>query len=86
MSYDGRTLERARIRGYNITAHREALVSGNEDQITLTHPSNWLTEQEVEDISNCSICASPSDMKPPHFASPRCQSGGYTHCSCDACF
>lgn len=23
---------------------------------------------------------------PPHNASPRCKSGGYSHCSCDTCF
>lgn len=23
---------------------------------------------------------------PPHFASPRCESGGREHCACDVCF
>lgn len=35
--------------------------------------------------THCNTCAA-GGMMPPHFASPRCESGGYTHCSCDTCF
>jgi hypothetical protein len=28
----------------------------------------------------------PNGFFPPHTASPRCQSGGYNHCTCDTCF
>jgi len=28
----------------------------------------------------------PTGFFPPHTASPRCQSGGYNHCTCDTCF
>ena len=38
----------------------------------------------------CSTCDSErkagSDFHPPHDASPRCESGGRDHCSCDTCF
>ena len=38
----------------------------------------------------CKLCdqerAANSDFHPPHDASPRCESGGYTHCSCGTCF
>lgn len=30
--------------------------------------------------------AAGTDFHPPHDASPRCQSGGWAHCSCDICF
>lgn len=33
----------------------------------------------------CGTCAEPG-MKPNHDASPRCESGGHEHCSCDTCF
>lgn len=35
--------------------------------------------------THCNTCAA-GGMMPPHFASSHCQSGGYTHCSCDTCF
>lgn len=31
----------------------------------------------------CSLCGRGG---PSHNASPRCESGGYPHCSCDVCF
>jgi hypothetical protein len=30
--------------------------------------------------------ADNTDFHPSHDASERCQSGGYTHCTCDTCF
>ena len=38
----------AEPRGYDHGAHLRALAYGTEDDIALTHPSNWLTEEEVE--------------------------------------
>lgn len=28
----------------------------------------------------------PTGFFPPHTASPRCQSGHHSHCTCDICF
>lgn len=28
----------------------------------------------------------PGQMMPPHDASPRCESGKHSHCTCDTCF
>lgn len=38
----------AERRGWPREAHRVALETGNEDLIALTHPTNYLTEDEVE--------------------------------------
>ncbi len=35
-------------RGYDKPAHTAALLAGNTDAITTTHPFNWLSEVEVE--------------------------------------
>ena len=35
-------------RGFDMGAFLEAIVDDDEDAITLTHPFNWLTEEEVE--------------------------------------
>lgn len=35
--------------------------------------------------TDCPVCAR-GGMMPPHNASPRCESGGHEHCSCDVCF
>lgn len=35
-------------------------------------------------VPGCTTCS--RDFSPAHFASTRCESGGHTHCSCDACF
>jgi hypothetical protein len=41
-------------------------------------------------VSGCQYCenlkASGSNFHPPHDASPRCESGGRPHCTCDTCF
>jgi hypothetical protein len=36
----------------------------------------------------CGTCDQYRDnpMMPSHGASPRCESGGHTHCTCDTCF
>ena len=36
----------------------------------------------------CAFCAErdPNGFHPTHDASQMCQSGGYTHCTCNACF
>ncbi len=84
--YHPRTLALVADRGFDADQHRAALASGDEDLIGLTHPINWLTEEEAEALTNCSICRSPNLLKPPHYASSGCESGGRTHCSCDVCF
>ncbi len=42
---------------------------------------------EVTADIECAGCirARETDLYPPHNASPRCESGGYPHCSCDRC-
>lgn len=39
-------------------------------------------------VGRCAYCdANRNDpMMPNHFASPRCESGGRAHCTCDTCF
>jgi hypothetical protein len=38
-------------------------------------------------LSGCDFCIKNRNaISPPHDASHRCESGGYTHCSCDRCF
>lgn len=36
----------------------------------------------------CAYCDAhrPNEMMPPHDASPRCESGKHSHCTCDTCF
>lgn len=34
----------------------------------------------------CATCRDYGEAGPPHFASERCESGQYNHCSCDNCF
>lgn len=41
----------AATRGYDDAAHRAALDAQDVDQVSLTHPYNWLTEDEVEGLS-----------------------------------
>ena len=43
-----------------------------------------LSDKVVEQ-ANCPTCQL-GGMMPPHFASPRCESGRRNHCSCDTCF
>jgi hypothetical protein len=39
------------------------------------------------EIDNCPTCIKyKGQMMPPHSASPKCESGGHNHCSCDICF
>ena len=37
-------------RGYDHEAHYEAVLEGDEDEIALTHPSNFLREEEIENL------------------------------------
>jgi len=41
-------LQLARERGWPEDAHKAACEANDMDAITLTHPANWLTEDEVE--------------------------------------
>ena len=36
------------INGFDAQLWRESLASGDEELITLAHPSNWMVEEEVE--------------------------------------
>jgi hypothetical protein len=57
--YDADVLRIAAGRGYDDEAHRAALVAdtrdnggrGDSDAVALTHPANWLTEDEVEALT-----------------------------------
>lgn len=44
-------LELAESRGWDRDAHLFALSLEDEDLIALTHPTNWLTEDEVENVA-----------------------------------
>jgi hypothetical protein len=47
--YNDLIIEIATKRGYDDKAHRKALEDRDEDAISLTHPYNWLTGEEVEE-------------------------------------
>jgi hypothetical protein len=36
--------------------------------------------------SECDRVKANGGFGPPHNASPRCESGGHNHCTCDTCF
>lgn len=45
------------------------------------------TENRRREIEACAFCQeNKGKMHPPHFASPRCESGKRNHCTCDVCF
>lgn len=67
-------LDLAESRGWPREAHRIALTTGNEDLIGLTHPTNWLTEDEVENptVSNkCILCYMPAPEDGPDIDGKR---------------
>ena len=44
-------------------------------------------ERRCREIADCTYCQeNKGQMAPRHFASPRCESGGHNHCSCDICW
>jgi hypothetical protein len=47
-------------------------------------------KDRVKQIEECAFCqemkAKGETFYPPHFASTRCASGGYPHCTCGTCF
>jgi hypothetical protein len=57
--YGTHTLRLAAERGYDDKAHRAAIVQDrltnggkmDSDAVSLTHPANWLTEDEVEALT-----------------------------------
>ena len=49
-------------------------------------PIDLTTELRRHAFENCHTCQDYNGDGPPHFASIRCESGGYNHCSCDVCF
>lgn len=42
------TLDELRLRGFDLTEHIDALKKEDVDQIALSSPTNWMTEDEVE--------------------------------------
>lgn len=64
----------AESRGWPREAHRVALATGNEDLIAMTHPTNWLTEAEVEATyeSKCILCYLPAPAEGPDIDGKRC--------------
>lgn len=42
--------------------------------------------QEVPGCKSCADNVGEGFPRPYHDASPRCESGGRTHCTCDTCF
>ncbi|MCR4294320.1 MAG: hypothetical protein NUW21_02205 [Elusimicrobia bacterium] len=67
-----------------------------EDEITaetdgtFTHARGCPTDDPArtgpEECSACQRIAAAGGFGPSHDASPRCQSGGRDHCTCDTCF
>jgi hypothetical protein len=57
--------------------------------ITMPKPAPRYRRHKAEP-GECRYCdqerEAGSNFHPPHDASPRCQSGGDQHCSCDTCF
>jgi hypothetical protein len=43
-------------------------------------------EWRTPPCSECEHIKANGGFGPPHNASPRCQSGGHNHCTCDTCF
>lgn len=39
-------------RGFDISTYKTAVESGDEELATLTHPVNWMTEEEAETPGN----------------------------------
>jgi hypothetical protein len=57
-NYPAWAITRALERGYDHPAHIRALYANDVDAISLTHPYNWLTEQEAEVATGKRICTS----------------------------
>lgn len=53
-------------------------------------PAFKLPHRHKAEPGECAYCdrerAAGNDFHPSHDASPRCESGQRSHCSCDACF
>jgi len=54
-------------------------------QLELLDPREIKLPKPPADCPSC-IRNREYGMGPSHWASPRCESGGYNHCSCDVCF
>ena len=44
-----------------------------------------LGPQRDRPVAGCEMCKEKG-IRPPHYASINCQSGGRAHCTCDTCF
>jgi len=45
------SMEVAEARGWDREAHTQAMLSGDKDRMALTHPSNWMSKDEWEEIA-----------------------------------
>jgi DnaJ-class molecular chaperone len=45
-----------------------------------------LWDDIAKSLEPCPTCATADAMTPRHDASPRCESGGRPHCTCDRCY
>lgn len=77
-----------RARKTNLEARGEEYVPPDAQEVL----DRWVhiakrIERERETCSFCKkIHDSGESLAPEHRASPRCQSGGHPHCTCDTCF
>lgn len=70
--------------------------SGNAIYVRQLLDINMTTQSEQQPYikqmpkGECTYCDleydNPTWLFPPHTASPRCQSGHHSHCTCDICF
>lgn len=70
---------------------REMLWRHSEDATELdwctTHDRLWAIDDDEVCSAVCPTCVKFKDqLVPPHYASPKCESGRYNHCSCGICF
>lgn len=49
LAYPFEAVRLAEERGWDFDAHRAAIEAGDDNAISLTHPINWLTEEEAEE-------------------------------------
>lgn len=59
----------------------------NLNKDTQSEQQHYIKQMPKGECSYCDLeYQKPTWVFPPHTASPRCQSGGYNHCTCDTCF
>ena len=62
-------------------------ISNELKKDTQSEQQHYIKQMPKGECSYCDLeYQKPTWVFPPHTASPRCQSGGYNHCTCDTCF